>query len=89
VQRRSLLWTALVQHRAVLPWVREVLRLAQAAEDDAPYRSTQATLAWLLDETEDLEADLREHDPAWAAGVLDPLAPVRRRGEHRTGGRAL
>jgi hypothetical protein len=58
------------EHRAVLPWIRRCLRLAQAAEDDDEYRSLVFALDVLQAQLESLDADLRARDPEVAALFL-------------------
>jgi hypothetical protein len=69
-RRRWSLWLHACEHRAVLPWVRQVARLAQAAEDDAAWRGAVGTLERLHEQLDALDAMLWTLDPAWAADVL-------------------
>jgi hypothetical protein len=69
-QRRWRTRLAACEHRAVLPWVRQVARLAQAAEDGDAYRHALRVAARLGAEVDALDADLCALDPDWAEEVL-------------------
>jgi hypothetical protein len=75
-RRRALLWTACCMHRAVLPWVRTVLRLAQAAENDAEYRTALAVRTRLSAQLAEIEAELWRLDPDWSREVVAPCSPL-------------
>jgi hypothetical protein len=59
------------EHRAVLPWVKVCIRLAQAAEDDRQYRSLLRCYGELQAQLDALDADLLALDPEAAKVFLD------------------
>jgi len=63
-------WIERCHCRGLLPWVHEVIRLAQAAEDDDAYREALASLAHINATIDEVDAELWALDPAWAATVL-------------------
>ena len=69
-RERWRLWLHACEHRAVLPWVRRVAQLAQAAEEAEAWQSAVATLARLNERLDALDATLWALDPAWAQEVL-------------------
>jgi hypothetical protein len=68
--RRWILWSSVLQHRAVLPWVRTCRRFAQAAEDPQEWRRLGAREAQLAATITGLEAELWAMDYDWACVVL-------------------
>jgi hypothetical protein len=69
-RRRWSLWVGACEHRAVLPWVRLAIRLAQAAEDDAEYRRLLRHYEGLQRQLDHIDADLWALDPDWCEEVL-------------------
>ena len=76
---RVVLWTNFLQHSAVLPWIRTVIRLAQAAEDAEAYRSALASEARCLRGKKAMAERLWEDSPHWCAEIpaLAPWQPRR------------
>jgi hypothetical protein len=64
------LWLHACEHRAVLPWVRTAIRLAQTVEDGDLWTALVEREAELQAQLTALEAQLWDLDPAWAQEAL-------------------
>jgi hypothetical protein len=65
-------WIALNHSEGLLPWIKDVIRLAQAAEDDVAYREALLSLELTTALIEACEADLRALDPTWTDTAVFP-----------------
>ena len=82
-QRDALLWIAWCEHQAVLPYLRTIMRLAQAAEDADAYREALRKQAVIHEQLAELARKLRGRSLAHERAVTDaswscPAVPERR-----------
>lgn len=85
VQRRGILWMAIVTRRQLLSWALESVNDKRALGDDSAYHAAQTRMIRLMDEIEQFEDELRTLDPAYAADVVDLCPFVRCSWEKRCG----
>ena len=81
--RAEILWTMWCERQAVLPYLRTIVRLAQAAEADAEYREALRQQAVLHEQLASLATELRGLSLGHELAVTDaawpcPAVPARR-----------
>jgi hypothetical protein len=74
-ERAMLRWIAWCEHQAVLPYLRIIVRLAQAAEADEDYREALRAQAVIHEQLATLATELRGLSMAHELAVTDAAWP--------------